>query len=249
MARLWRLFHDGLPNTPGTELLLSPEESHHVRRVLRLREGEEVCLFDGQGLAWEGRLSRVERNDVHVVLTQPSSECVEPRLQLELHQGLCRADRMEWIVQKGTELGLAVLHCHPTQRSELEAVGPKRLDRWRRIAIEAAKQSGRSVIPRIVEASAGLPPAGDDVPSWIAALDPQAPALAQRCTGVGKPARLRLAVGPESGFDPAEVEAAGAAGWMAVGLGPRTLRAETAAVAATAMVLGFLGEMGASPPD
>lgn len=249
MGRLWRLFHEALPAETGAELSLSREESHHARRVLRLRAGDAVCLFDGRGLDWEGRLARIEGDEVRVVLTRPAPPSVDPALRLELHQGLCRADRMEWIVQKGTELGLAKVHCHPTRRADLRQAGPKLLGRWRRIAIEAAKQSGRSFIPEIVEGARALPEACDGVPSWIATLDGEAPGLGQACVEVRPISHARLAVGPESGFDPDEVDAACASGWRRVRLGPRTLRAETAAIAATTMVLAFLGEMERSPPD
>jgi 16S rRNA (uracil1498-N3)-methyltransferase len=249
MARLWRLFHDSIPEEAGARVALAPDEARHARRVLRLREGEAVCLFDGKGLAWEGAIESVDGDRVAVTLTRPAENSAEPRLTLELHQGLCRADRMEWILQKGTELGLASLHCHPTRRSELDEVGAKRLERWRRIVTEAAKQSGRDRIPEIVEHSAGLPPATDGIPSFVATLDEAAPALAAAAASVAGASRVRLAVGPESGFEPAEVEAAIEAGWRPVQLGPRTLRAETAAVVAIALTLSALGEMGGAVPD
>ena len=168
MARERRVHHEPSP-APGYVVVLAPEEAHHVTSVLRLRAGDEVSVFDGRGGEWDGALLEVSREAVRVRVGAARTDLVEPALSVVLFQGLCRPDRMEW-ASEATELGVAAIQPVLLRRVEERAPTPDRLERWRRIAREAAKQSGRRRIPELQEC--GPPPA--DPPAGTAAflLDP-----------------------------------------------------------------------------
>jgi 16S rRNA (uracil1498-N3)-methyltransferase len=247
MARIWRVYHHPLPGTPGIEVELSPEEGHHVQRVLRLTPGAALRLFDGRGVEWESRLLEVRPGRVRVTLERERTERVEASLQVVLFAGICRADRMEWMIQKSTEIGVARLHPVATSRSDAPPPGRKRLRRWRRIAIEAAKQSGRRIVPAI-EPLDDLP-AAERHPALLLHPGPESLPLGALLEGAAPPT-VRLATGPESGFDGPELARWSERGWRQAALGPRTLRAETAGVVAASILLHAWGDLGrAVRPD
>jgi len=243
MARLWRAYHPGLPGEAGAEVELLREEAHHVGRVLRLGPGERLSVFDGAGREWDAVILSSSPARVVVRLERERAEAVEAALEVRLFQGLCRPERMDWLVQKATEIGVAAIHPVATARSEAARTADRRLERWRRIAIEAAKQSGRRRIPDVAPC--------DDLP---AAERGGAPALllnpgpASRPLGgllrERPPGEVRIAAGPESGFSDEEIERWRASGWRLASLGPRTLRAETAGVVAVALILHVWGDLG-----
>lgn len=239
MARLWRAHHPDLPSTAGSEVSLARDEAHHVNRVLRLRAGDRLALFDGSGSEWRATLTASGPDRVTARLDEPETGSVEAPLELHLLQGLCAGERMELVVRKATEVGVASILPFSAARSTGARPSGHKLERWRRIAVEACKQSGRRRVPR-VELLDGLPAAGADGPSLL--LDPSGPPIGDRLAGPQEV--IRLAVGPESGFDAVELASARDAGWIPVGLGPRTLRTETAGLVAAAIVLHRLGDLG-----
>jgi 16S rRNA (uracil1498-N3)-methyltransferase len=249
MARLWRVHHPGLPTRAGASFELSAEESRHVRRVLRLKPGERIAVFDGEGNEWRAVIDRMESRGVSVKLESALGAAVEPAVEIDLFQGLCRAERMEWLVQKATEVGVSSLQAIATERSGRHGVTDHRLARWRRIAVEACKQCGRSRVPRI-DVGAALP--ASPPPGTLGLLldaEPGAPSLADVCAAVPvPPPGVWIAVGPEGGFEPREIEAWARQGWRRTGLGPRTLRADTAGVVAAAIVLHRWGDLGSAFP-
>ena len=106
MPRRWRAHHPGLVGEAGSEVRLVEAEAHHVRRVLRLRPGDALDVFDGEGHEWSARLVACDAGDVRVELLEPRVDIVEPPVAVTLVQGVCRAERMDWLVQKATELGV-----------------------------------------------------------------------------------------------------------------------------------------------
>jgi 16S rRNA (uracil1498-N3)-methyltransferase len=243
MGRIWRVHHADLEGVAGSRLRLSPEEAHHVRNVLRLERGESLRLFDGKGLEWQAVVSGLSKDGVEVELGRPLSSSVESPLRIEFYQGLCRHDRMELVIQKGTELGLASIHPLSCERAEIRGVKAGRLERWERIAIEAAKQSGRSFLPLIAPVEE-LPESGEGDPLGLLLsvgeeTEPLGDILARESR---RP--VRLAAGPESGFSDGEIDRWAATGWLKTGLGPRILRAETAGLAAAAIILHLWGDLG-----
>jgi 16S rRNA (uracil1498-N3)-methyltransferase len=228
-----------------------PALAHQIRRVLRLRTGERVRVFDGTGVEHTVRLEVL--SDREALGTIESSEWprTEARLRVTLVQALLPRERFELALQKGTEVGVARIVPLVTERTIPAAtLGEGRLERWRRIVVEAAEQSGRVLVPELAdpqtlgEALRGT----NDQPCLLAwererdrsihrALSELAPA---------QPLRLTLVIGPEGGFSAAEVAMALQAGATAVSLGPRTLRAETAGPLLVALALYVFGDL--EPP-
>jgi 16S rRNA (uracil1498-N3)-methyltransferase len=242
MERQWRVHHPALPVEPDATIELSPAESHHVHRVLRLRTGDGLWVFDGRGRERPGVIEGGGAGGVRVRLEEEVERQVEAPLEITLFQALCRPDRMEWVIQKATEIGVATVHPFPTERAEGRAPTAGRLERWRRIAIEACKQSGRCRIPG-VEPLEGLP---DPPPGRTAILldgGPRAGALGEVLSR-SKLGGVWIAVGPESGFTADEVAHATEKGWQSARLGPRTLRTETAGLVAASIVLHRWGDLG-----
>ncbi len=237
--RRWRVVHPGLdPSAP--EIRLGDDEAHHVARVLRLRTGDRVGIFDGAGNEWDAVLVEVDGRRVVARLGGPRLDPVEPDLEVSLFQSLCRADRFEWVLQKGTEIGVGTFRPVIAAGSERVRPSDNRRARWERIVVEACKQSGRRRIPAIEEPI----PVGEARPSgagWV--LDgPSAPPLA---AALGeRPASVSILVGPESGLSGDEIGLLGDRGWIRVSLGPRVLRTETAGAVATALALHAWADLG-----
>lgn len=244
MSRERRVFHEGPSPSPGDLLDLAREEAHHVLRVLRLRAGDALRVFDGRGGEWEATLVSSAGTEVRARIGEAVSSAVESPLTVLLFQALCRTDRMELVVQKGTELGLRAIRPWPAVRSESAMPSAKRLERWRRIAIEACKQSGRRTVPSIEPLERlPMPPADESVAALVLDAAEAGRPLGARLTGATV-REVWLAVGPEGGFEAGEREAALAGGWLACSLGPRTLRTETAGLVAAALVLHRWGDLG-----
>jgi 16S rRNA (uracil1498-N3)-methyltransferase len=244
MARLWRLYHPDLPERPGSLVSIGADDSRHALKVLRLREGKEIALFDGSGREWLTRMVGSERGRVTVRLEHEVREpAVEAPLALVLFQALLRPERMDWVVQKSTELGVAAIHPFPSERAEPRGPGTRRLERWRRIAVESCKQCGRRKLPRIEPVDELPPAAGGESPALLLQAGPGSRRLSVLCEG-SPPEAVHLAVGPQSGFAPDEVASHVGAGWIRVALGPRTLRADTAGVIAAAILLHRWADLG-----
>ncbi len=233
----------------GGRARLQGPVAQQISRVLRLQPGAEVGLLDGSGKEYVARLDLFGPGRVEGRLVRVREGRGEPRLTLTLYQGLLKGEKLEWVLQKCTELGVATFVPVLTRRAVAREPdgGPLRVERWRRIVQEAVEQSGRTKLPEV------CPPipfdkACDDVLSHgamgIIAWEREETAGLQRALSRAPLDSLSLFIGPEGGFDPAEVEYARSRGIVPVGLGPRILRAETAAVAVVAAVMYQAGEMG-----
>jgi 16S rRNA (uracil1498-N3)-methyltransferase len=245
MKRSWRLHHADLTAESGEQLQLSPEEAHHARHVLRLKDGDRLRLFDGKGTECSAVVTAMLKSTVEVRLLERCTVCLEAPLVVEIFQGLCRQDRMELVIQKGTELGVAAIHPLFCERGDGRSLKPKSLERWKRIAIEAAKQCGRSVVPEI-GASKELPEPEVDGPLPLLLTAGREATPLGEILAATAPRPVWLAVGPEPGFSDSEASSWAAAGWRRTGLGPRILRTETAGLAAAAIILHLWGDLGNS---
>lgn len=211
--------------------------AHQLRHVLRLRPGERVILLDNSGLEYEVLLDALSPDEcaAHVVAQRPSPN--EPRLRLTLYAALLKHDKFEWLLQKGVELGVAAFQPLVTERCVAGEVGSSRLERWQRIVVEAAEQSERGLIPALAPAqpfSVSVAQAAAAGLSLIPYEDEHACSLRSVLRRhMGLPF-LNLFIGPEGGFTPAEIDLARSHAILPVTLGPRILRAETAALAASA---------------
>jgi len=234
-----------LPQTPiqvGTTVDLEAI-AHQLQVVLRLATGTQITLLDGAGHAYTVELTTLQRRMalgfVHHQLPAPP----EPPRQLTLYQCSLKADKFEWILQKGTELGVATFVPVISERSVVRPAAAlmKKYDRWHAIIREAAEQCGRGRIPALAEPvdwrTAIGQATGLRLLPWEATAQ-QAPRLAALLLGkVPPPLAVSLLIGPEGGVSPAEALAAQQLGWQAVSLGEQILRAETAALAAVAVTM------------
>ena len=257
MATVPRFFVEP-PLRPG-DVVLPSHVARQVTTVLRLRAGDRLVLFDGSGGEWQAELRsagqglpRGRRGAAPLVgacarLLQYRAESLEAPVRFTLCQALLKADKFAWVLQKGTELGVAAFVPLITRRV-VAAAGPDALasrgpatkpDRWRRIVIEAAEQSGRCVVPTIhppLRLEAVLRRAAPKVLCWEGEREqPFQDALHRALTRGGT--SVDVLIGPEGGFAAEEVQAAIDAGAVVASLGPRTLRSETAALAAAALAL------------
>jgi len=229
-------------------LTLTDADHRHVGRVLRARPGDALTLFDGAGSEVEAKVVRVERTETELALGA-RRVVAGPAVPLTLLCAVPRGPRMDLLVQKTSELGIARIVPVVTERSvarpDAEGADGKRA-RWEKIAREAARQCGRADLP-IVD-----PPVALEVALAAPALPVRRLALFEgekirslRATLSGiEPAATALLVGPEGGFAAAELAGARAAGFEAVGLGDRILRVETAAIVAVALVASAYGMLG-----
>lgn len=209
-------------------------EAHHLRDVLRLRPGLEVEAFDGRGSEARARVVSVSKDAVVLQVDRPEARGVEPPIALTLAVSLLKGDKLAEVVRKGTELGVVRFRLFGCRRADVPTLSPAKLQRFRRVAEEAAKQSRRSRVPDVVEPTdvVGIPLDGA---ALLAA--PQARTSVREALAGLSTEALTLITGPEGGLEPSEIEALQARGAVPVRLGPRILRAETAPVALAAAVL------------
>ena len=236
----------------GQELLLAGEEFHHLRHVLRLHVGDIVSLFDGAGRGFEAKLVGMDRSGAVLRVHREELPSPESFLRLHLAVGLAKGEKLDLICQKSTELGVVAIHPLATRLADRKLSGeraPGKLDRWRRVALEACKQSGRTRLPEI------LPPVdletflSRELPALRLLADPAGDS-ASRVFARGRSragAPVVVAVGPEGGWHPAELELFRRAEFDAFRLGPRILRAETAAILAAGLLQFLSGDL-ADPP-
>jgi len=235
----------------GAELELAATVANHVVRVLRLRPGGALTLFDGRGGEYPATLLSAAARGARVRLGAHLAVERESPLRLTLLQGIARGERMDLIVQKATELGAARLVPLACARSvvRLDAQqAARRLEHWRGIAIAACEQCGRNRLPHI-DAVTDFARIADRVravaldPGPRLLLDPQASRPLAAAVAPGTET-ASLLVGPEGGFDPRELDLARSAGFEPVRLGPRVLRTETAPLAALAALQTVAGDLG-----
>ncbi len=228
---------------------LSQEQAHQVRQVLRLGPGDTVVVLDDRGTEYEVMLTAVGPKEAvgRVVSTRPAAG--EPKVQLTLFQSLLVREKFEWVLQKATEVGVTQIVPVLTARGlvRTKQIEENKLDRWQRILAEAAEQAHRGRIPRLEP----VVPLADVFSRFVGfdrfliAAPSETVNLRQALHGMERPEpTIALLIGPEGGFTEEEVALAREKGAIAVGLGPRILRTETAAVVACALILYELGEMG-----
>lgn len=226
-----------------SHIILDPEESHHLVRVLRLLPGATVFVFDGNGSEYECQVSRVHKNAVELNVIARLSNEIESPLQLTLGQSLIKGDKFDWVIQKATELGVTRIvpliteHCEVRKGEGREL----RLQRWRRIALEATKQCGRRKIVEIEQAQSFEQFCAAETSSLKFLFTERG---GNRLPDASHHHSLTLAIGPEGGWSEKEMLLSGVCGFQATFLGARTLRTETAAVAAVSLVQYLFGDLG-----
>ena len=227
----------------GARVELEPGQAHYIARVLRMRAGDALILFNGAGGQYPATLEAVGKNAVAVTIGE--FEPVERESPLALHLGIAisRGDRMDWVVQKATELGVYAITPLLSERTEVKLKGERearKLRHWQQIATSACEQCGRNRLPVVHP----LQPLQD----WCQRVEADArlvldPAAESSDPGAAAPASIALLVGPEGGFSAAEIAAAATAGFHSLQLGPRVLRTETAPLAAISLLQARWGDM------
>ena len=233
------------PLSVGDTYTVTGGDARHITGALRMTVGETVTLCDGKGQDYACTLTAVERDTVTVAVDAVIPNTSEPTLAVTLYMGLPKADKLEWIIQKAVELGVVTVVPVVTARSIARVDGKdaeKKRARWQKIAAEAAGQSGRGIIPTVeapITFKQALPrlAAENTLLCYEGGGQPIGRLVSREDT------RLSLVVGPEGGFDPAEVAAVTAAGGRVATLGPRILRCETAPIAALAVAMERSGNM------
>lgn len=234
----------------GLVVRFDENQSHQISRVLRLHRGRRVLALDGTGTEFEIILEEVSPSRVTGLVTRQAVAGGEPLVKLTLYQSLLKREKFEWVLQKGTEIGISLFVPVITNRTlvrEADEMKPEKLERWRRIIKEAAEQSGRGILPRLVSPVSFMVAAAEGLShdralmAWETAAGPSIRAALQQGE---RPHDVGLYIGPEGGYDETEVEEAAGYGVIPVTLGPRILRTETAAVVASALILHELGGMG-----
>jgi len=237
--------HVATPVESGALLALPTTAASHVARVLRLRAGAPLVVFDGRGHDWLCEIESVEGERVRVRVVERRPGLPPSPLRLTLVQAVSRGERMDWTLQKATELGVAAIAPVISMRSVVrldDEQAAKRMRHWQGVVTAACEQSGRSLLPELREPR--------ELGEWLGnsprsgqrlVLSPAGPASLSGLASVA--AHVELLVGPEGGLDDAEVSAATRAGFLPVRLGPRVLRTETAAVAALAVLQALWGDL------
>ena len=227
-------------------MTLGPDEARHLRDVLRLKAGDEVYVFDGRGREFRCVVSTSKRDTAELrIEAEVGPANPESHLQLNLCVALLKGEKFDLVVQKATELGVKKITPLLTRFADIHlrdaSDATKRLARWQRIAIEAAKQSGRAFVPEIslpVDFEAALDV--DELGVMFAERDGES---LEHLTGEPAPQSITALVGSEGGWSDAEIEAARARNFHVITLGGRILRAETAAITVTALIQHLFGDL------
>jgi len=236
-------FHLEAPLAPGALIALPPDAAHHASRVLRLRQGDPLAVFDGTGGEYFARIANLARDGVTVEVGAFDPVERESSLAVTLVQGISSGDRMDLTIQKAVELGVAGVQPILAARSVVRLKGERgdsRREHWQRVAASACEQCGRNRIPSIAVAipASGYRSTEESLKLLLA------PGASQKLRSLaivaGSP--IVLAAGPEAGFSPPEEAAFIAAGFMPVQLGPRILRTETAGPAALSALNALFGD-------
>ncbi len=247
----------------GDRVTLHGPLVHQIRDVLRLTAGDNVVVLDDSGWEYEVQLDAVEQEQATGQIQNKVLARTEPRAKITLYQSLLKGDKFEWVLQKGTELGIVEfvpIVCDRCVIGSVDDVSKAKLERWRRIVLEAAEQSRRARLPRLQQpllfpqacerarrADLALLPWEEEktrsLRSMLTGYDSVSITAGGKTAPMRKPFSISIFVGPEGGFTTREVDQARRYGLAPVSLGPRILRAETAALAAVTMILYQLEDL------
>jgi 16S rRNA (uracil1498-N3)-methyltransferase len=244
------------PISIGEIIELPGGAAHHASRVLRLQQGARLILFNGNGGEFQGILEWIGKNGAAVLVKEYLGAERESPLAITLAQAACASEKMDWIVQKGVELGINKFQILTTKLSMVKLSGERaerRARHWQQIAISACEQCGRNHIPQVLpitplsgwygaQMSARENSAGDTTSGLSFMLLPHASKRLHDFSGASPISSVTLLVGPEGGFTPDEEAAAMVAGFIPLSLGARILRAETAGLAAASAMQALWGD-------
>lgn len=243
-------FFTARENIKDTTLIIDSEDANHLKKVLRINIGDKITVCDGAGIDYTVRVSEIGKNEIECDIIDRQKSDTEPNINITLYQGLPKAAKMDYIIQKNTELGISKIVPAKLARCvvklENKAAEDKKCERWQKIAVASAKQSGRGIVPEI-----GNPMTVDeiieDVKDYDLVFVPYECEDQSRLKTIVESAPdakdIAFIIGPEGGFDISEIEKLKAAGIKTVTLGKRILRTETAAEAVVSMLMYAYNEI------
>ncbi|UTW10551.1 16S rRNA (uracil(1498)-N(3))-methyltransferase [Marinobacterium rhizophilum] len=231
------------PMNPGDSLMLGDNNVQHLARTLRMRAGDQVLLFNGDGQEFHATALEVDKRSMQVRIDSGEAPKRDSALQIHIGQSLSRGERMDYAVQKATELGMARMTPLFSERCEVKLNSErqdKRLRHWQQVAISACEQSLRCTVPQL--------DAPEPLDHWVRSVEADLKLVLHHhsATPLGdlpRPGSIALLIGPEGGLTEAEVQLAMASGFRPVALGPRVLRTETAPVVAQAILQSHWGDL------
>ena len=231
------------PLSSESEVELADSAANHVGKVLRMKPGEPVILFNGEGSAWQGSIASVSKKTVAVKLESEIESETESPLRIHLGQSLSRGERMDYAIQKATESGVTEITPLFSERCEVKLSSErqeKRIKHWQQVAISACEQCGRNVVPTV------HPPKSVD--EWTEGQQSDLKLVLHHRTekklqGYEPPESVSLLIGPEGGLTADEIALAEDRDFNALALGPRVFRTETAPVVAAALLQYFWGDL------
>jgi 16S rRNA (uracil1498-N3)-methyltransferase len=235
-------FYVSPDSVKGDKIYVSKEESHHIIDVMRLGEGDSVTVFDGTGREYNGKIESIKNKSVVIDINKVNAPAPKSAVEISLAQAIPKKDKMDYIVQKATELGAKEIIPLESKRTIVRTTGDRavcKTDRWRKIAIEAAKQCGRSDLPDLKDMRQ-FDDLLKDFRKYDGVIMPclyeKSIPLKSALSRFKSPKKLLLMIGPEGDFTPEEIERAGENGALLVSLGELVLRSDTAAIATLAML-------------
>lgn len=236
--------YQAIPLDLSAMICLDTNASHHLARVLRVNVGDKLMLFNNTEFEYEAIITRLDKEGVKIQVIDRFPCRTESPLSLHLAQGIARGEKMDFIVQKAVELGVNTItplfteHCNVKLEKER---AEKRLSHWQSVAISACEQSGRGRIPSVENPTS--------ITKWLTSitaetrfvLSPHTPTKLPKMLPVNT--QIALLIGPEGGLSEKEVKMAEEVGFLALNLGPRILRTETASIAALSILQRLYGDM------
>jgi len=233
-------------------IVIAGDDVNHIRKVLRLGPGDRITVCDGKGKDYLVSIESLNHDSIVTVIISAEKNCAEPLLEVELFQGIPKADKMDLIIQKCVELGVKKIVPITTERAVIKLQNREdarnKISRWQRISLEAAKQCNRGIVPR-VEFPMGFEEALELCKAADLGIIPyekehDTRVSLKECIRGEKAAKIAVMIGPEGGFSEDEIKKAIDSGLKPVTLGPRILRTETAGIAVLSILMYELGDVG-----
>lgn len=236
-------------NIEDKSIWIRGDDYKHIKKVLRLNEGAHLTISDGKGKEFQVIISSFESESVHTKIIEETKSCTEPKVELVLFQGIPKSDKMDLIIQKCVELGVNKIYPVMTERTvvklkELKDI-KKKVSRWQRISLEAAKQANRGRVPEIC-----MPVSFEEAVNYSLDFDYRIIPYEKECRSTIKDSlinkdikKVAVFIGPEGGFSEKEIEKAKYNDIISITLGPRILRTETAGLMVISILMYELGEL------